>query len=198
MRIAIIGTGYVGLVTGACFADLGNDVVCIDVIEDKVRAINEGKVPIYEPGLEGLLRNNWSRAPSRHHRHGRHAWRRGIIHLRGDPSRKDGSLDLTLHPLRRQVGGGKVGPNGWPSYGGGQEHRDARRPPGMSVLPILERASGKMAGEDFGVAMNPEFLKEGMAVQDFMQPGPGGDRRRGRQCSRSWSVRCTSVRLPQA
>jgi UDPglucose 6-dehydrogenase len=170
MRISIIGTGYVGLVTGACFADLGNDVVCIDVIEEKVHAINEGTVPIYEPGLEGLLRDQL--------RSGRLRATTDMDAVLGTelsficvgtPSRKDGSLDLRyVRSAARSVGERLARMDG--------HHTVVVKStvmPGTTrevVMPILEKASGKVSGKDFGMAMNPEFLKEGMAVQDFLHP----------------------------
>ncbi len=170
MRIAIIGTGYVGLVTGACFADLGNDVVCIDVIEDKVSAINEGKVPIYEPGLEGLLRKQLAAGRLRATTDMDAMLGAEVSFLCvGTPSRKDGSLDLKYVRSAARAVGERLA------------RMDRRHTvvvkstvmPGTTrdaVLPILERASGRRSGMDFGVAMNPEFLKEGMAVHDFMHP----------------------------
>ncbi len=170
MRIAIIGTGYVGLVTGACFADLGNDVVCIDVIEDKVRAINEGKVPIYEPGLEGLLRKQLAEGRLRATTDMDAMLGAEVSFLCvGTPSRKDGSLDLKYVRSAARAVGERLALMD-------RRHTVVVKStvmPGTTrdvVLPILERTSGHRSGKDFGVAMNPEFLKEGMAVHDFMHP----------------------------
>ena len=170
MRIAIIGTGYVGLVTGACFADLGNDVVCIDVIEDKVRAINQGKVPIYEPDLEGLLQRQLLAGRLRATTDMDAMLDTDISFLCvGTPSRKDGSLDLRFIRLAARSVGERL--TRMDRY-----HTVVVKStvmPGTTreiVLPILERVSGRGSGKDFGIAMNPEFLKEGMAVQDFMHP----------------------------
>jgi len=170
MRIAIIGTGYVGLVTGACFADLGNDVVCIDVIEDKVRAINQGKVPIYEPDLEGLLQRQLLAGRLRATTDMDAMLDTDISFICvGTPSRKDGSLDLRYIRLAARSVGERL--TRMDRY-----HTVVVKStvmPGTTreiVLPILEKVSDRDSGKDFGMAMNPEFLKEGMAVQDFMHP----------------------------
>jgi len=169
MKVSIIGTGYVGLVTGACFAEVGHDVVCVDVDRDKVDRINRGETPIYEVGLEDLLR--------------RHVGKRlrATTDLRaailasevtfiavGTPF--DGEhIDLTyIRQAARDIGAAL---------------RDKREyhvvvvkstvVPGTTddvVRPVLEEASAKRAGVDFGVGMNPEFLTEGVAVGDFMEP----------------------------
>ncbi|OGI63032.1 MAG: GDP-mannose dehydrogenase, partial [Candidatus Muproteobacteria bacterium RBG_16_60_9] len=169
MKVSIIGTGYVGLVTGACFAEVGHDVVCVDVDRDKVDRINRGETPIYEVGLEDLLR--------------RHVGKRlrATTDLRaailasevtfiavGTPF--DGEhVDLTfIRRAARDIGAAL------------RDKRDfhvvvvkSTVVPGTTdgvVLPVLEESSGKRAGADFGVGMNPEFLTEGVAVSDFMEP----------------------------
>ena len=167
MRVSIVGAGYVGLVTGACLAEHGHDVVCVDVDQTKVDRINAGATPIYEPGLEELMT--------------RHAG----VKLRatldiveavtnsdltlvavGTPS-ENGRIDLGyVASATRAIGSALAGKTDY--------HVVAVKStvvPGTTddlVLPLLEEASGKRAGEEFGVGVNPEFLTEGQAVSDFM------------------------------
>lgn len=164
-----MGTGYVGLVTGLCFAELGHDVTCMDVVEEKVASINRGVNPIYEEGLDDLLER---------HLNGRFRASTDLSLVRGTdvtficvgtPSREDGSLDLTyLEKASRELGAILVEKGG--------HHLVVVKStvmPGTTehvVIPILERSSGMTVGMDLGVAMNPEFLREGTAIQDFMEP----------------------------
>jgi UDPglucose 6-dehydrogenase/GDP-mannose 6-dehydrogenase len=169
MKISVVGTGYVGLVSGACFAEIGHDCTCVDVDRSKVDRINRGEAPIFERGLDELL--------------ARHAGKRlrASTDLRaavlasdvtfiavGTPF--DGQrIDLTfIREAARQVGEALRDKAGY--------HVVVVKStvvPGTTddvVLPVLEQASGKRAGIDFGVGMNPEFLTEGVAVDDFMRP----------------------------
>ncbi len=169
MRVAVIGTGYVGLVSGACLAEKGHDVACVDLDPAKVEAINAAAAPIHEAGLAELLRRN---VPSR---------LRATTDLASAVRGSDVSLLAVGTPfdgrridLRQVKAAAKaVG-------------KALRRAPGFPVvvvkstvvpgtteevvLPLLERWSGKKAGEGFGVGMNPEFLREGSAVEDFLHP----------------------------
>lgn len=170
MRISIIGTGYVGTVTGSCFAHLGNDVICVDVDPGRIEKINKGIPPIYEEGLEDLLRQ--------------HAGKNLIATADYDsaiantdisficvptPTDANGKIDLRfIREASRSIGERLKNK---PSY-----HvvvvKSTVVPETTEkvVTPILEEASGKKAGRDFGVGMNPEFLREGKAVYDFMNP----------------------------
>lgn len=169
MRVSIIGTGYVGLVTGACLCEKGHEVVCVDTDRRKVEVIAQAKAPFHEPGLDALL--------------GRHVGGRlsATTDLRAAVLGSDLTLlaigtpfdgrhiDLTyVREAARQVGAALAEKPGY--------HVVAVKStvvPGTTdgvVLPILEAASGKRAGVDFGVGMNPEFLSEGSAVEDFMRP----------------------------
>jgi UDPglucose 6-dehydrogenase/GDP-mannose 6-dehydrogenase len=169
MRVSIIGTGYVGIVTGACLADKGHKVTCVDTDETKVRKIQGGVAPIFELGLPELLRKHVQRnlfATSDL----RQAMLDSEVTLVavGTPF-KGTEIDLTyVKEAARQAGeilGQKSG-----------FHAVAVKStvvPGTTddvVTPILEKHSGKKAGKDFGVGMNPEFLTEGQAVADFMAP----------------------------
>jgi len=177
MRISVIGTGYVGLVSGACFAEIGHDCVCVDVDADKVERINRGQATIHETGLDNLL-------------------------LRHVGQRLRATTDLRAAVLGSQITFIAVGT----PFDGRRidlaQIREATRQVGTALrekhdrhvvvfkstvvpgttdgilLPDLERASGKRAGIDFSVGMNPEFLTEGVAVEDFMRPDRivlGGD-----------------------
>jgi UDPglucose 6-dehydrogenase len=168
MRITIHGTGYVGLVTGACLAEVGNHVVCVDIDRQKVDRLNHGEVPIYEPGLEEMVLRN---AAS-----GRLVFTAeiaaGVKHgtcqfiAVGTPKDEDGSADLT-HVLEVADGIGRVM----------DQYRlivtKSTVPVGTadrvrSTVAASLRARG--AGHEFDVVSNPEFLKEGAAIADFMKP----------------------------
>ncbi len=169
MRLSIIGTGYVGLVTGACFAKLGHSVICVDIDPDKVQKINKSISPIYEQGLTSLLatyKNNITATNDTNSA----IMNTDITFLCvGTPSMKNGSIDLSyLKEATKQIATILKNKKTW--------HLIVIKStvlPGTTqqiVLPLLEQYSGKKAGTDFGLAMNPEFLKEGVAIQDFLQP----------------------------
>ncbi len=169
MKISIIGTGYVGLVTGVCFAEKGHDVVCVDVDQKKVDLINAGISPIFERGLEGLLLKNIKtrlRATTDLHK-AVHESQMSMIAV-GTPF--DGrEIDLTfIKAVSKQIGQALRSKPGYHVV-----IVKSTVVPGTTddvVRPILEESSGKKAGVDFGVGMNPEFLTEGEAVQDFLFP----------------------------
>lgn len=169
MKISVIGTGYVGLVSGACLADLGHTVVCVDVDARKVEMVNSKTPPIYEKGLQEILGRN---VPTR---------LSGTTDLRKAVLESDLSLIAVGTPFDGQlidlkyiraasaaIGSALKDKSSW--------HMVAVKStvvPGTTtdvVLPILEAESRKMAGFDFGVGMNPEFLREGEAIEDFMSP----------------------------
>jgi len=169
MKVSIIGTGYVGLVTGVCLAEKGHEVVCVDVDHEKIEKINQAIPTIHERGLEELLKRNAGVRLT-----GTADLEKAVIETDmtliavGTPF--DGSeIDLTyIRNAARQIG--KALQNK-PDY-----HLVVVKStvvPGTTdqvVLPLLEESSGKQAGLHFGVGMNPEFLTEGEAVQDFMNP----------------------------
>jgi UDPglucose 6-dehydrogenase/GDP-mannose 6-dehydrogenase len=169
MQVSIIGTGYVGLVTGACFAAKGHQVLCVDIDPVKVDKINQGIAPIYERGLDELLQDNINlrlKATTDL----RQAVLDTEISLIAVGTPFDGrAVDLTYVKQAAQQLGEAIKDK--PGY-----HLVVVKStvvPGTTdqvVLPILEAASGKQAGIDFGVGMNPEFLTEGEAVSDFMYP----------------------------
>lgn len=169
MKIAVAGTGYVGLVSGVCLAAKGHDVICVDLDQDKVDKINRGEPPIYEEGLEELLKANIGtrlRASTDLHA----AVIESDVSLIAVGTPFDGSaIDVSyIRQVSREIGAAL-------------RERDEYHMvvvkstvvPGTTndvVLPILESESNKKAGVQFGVGMNPEFLREGDAISDFMNP----------------------------
>jgi len=171
MRVSIFGLGYVGCVSAASFAAEGHEVVGVDVNREKVDAINEGRSPIVEPGLDELLKSGVTGQRLRattDTAEAVHATDLSLICV-GTPSRKNGSLDLTyLTRVSEQIGDVLKQKSAY--------HVVAIRStvlPGTThgqVIPALEARSGKKYGEGFGVAVNPEFLREGTALKDFRHP----------------------------
>ena len=168
MNITVLGTGYVGLVTGACFSEFGVQVTCVDKIEEKIDALNRGEIPIYEPGLEEIV--------SRNVRGGRLAFssnsaeaidRSLVIFIAvGTPASSDGSTDLaSIEAVSREIG----------------QHTTSYKvivtkstvPVGTSEKIrgwIQEELDRKGDSTRFSIASNPEFLREGAAIGDFMRP----------------------------
>ena len=163
MRLAVIGTGYVGLVAGVCFAESGNDVVCVDKDAAKVRALKAGKMPIYEPGLEELLRRNvgekrltfTTALPAA-------VKDAAVVFIAvGTPQGEDGAADLrhvldVARQIARAINGYTVIVN-------------------KSTVPVgtserVRMAMHRETKQPFSVVSNPEFLKQGAAVDDFMKP----------------------------
>jgi GDP-mannose 6-dehydrogenase len=171
MRVSVFGLGYVGCVSAASFAGDGHEVVGVDVNADKVAAINAGRSPIVEPGLDELLSRCASEGRLRATTDTAEAIRDSEVSLLcvGTPSRKNGSLDLAyLERVSEQVGAALKNKDGY--------HVVVVRStvlPGTThevVIPALERESGKTYGDGFGVSVNPEFLREGTALKDFRKP----------------------------
>ena len=165
MQIAVIGTGYVGLVTGACFAEFGVDVTCVDVDAGKIEKLNNGKIPIYEPGLDQIVEKN-AKAGRLHFTTEISAAVEGakVVFLAvGTPPKPDGSPDMSFYQqaaldVARAMNGYKVlVTKSTVPIGTGQWLREF-------VTANLKTPT------DFGVASNPEFLREGAAIDDFMRP----------------------------
>ena len=168
MKITVVGTGYVGLVSGACLADMGNQVLCLDVDAAKVRALNAGEIPIYEPGLAPVVKRNRDAGRLNFSTDVAAGVAHGVLQLIavGTPPGEDGSADLQ-HVLEAA---GAIG-----------RHMDEYRvivnkstvPVGTAdkvsevILNALNERNKKIP---FSVVSNPEFLKEGAAVEDFMRP----------------------------
>ncbi|MES2335565.1 MAG: UDP-glucose/GDP-mannose dehydrogenase family protein [Pseudomonadota bacterium] len=165
MRIAMIGTGYVGLVSGACFSDFGHDVVCVDRDAGKIERLNRGEVPIFEPGLEALIARNTAA--------GRLSYTtdlaaavdgaEAVFIAVGTPTRRgDGHADLTfVMAAAAEIGQALTG------YAVVVTKSTVPVGTNRKVAEALREANPKAA---FDVASNPEFLREGAAIDDFMRP----------------------------
>lgn len=168
MRITIIGTGYVGLVSGACMADFGNDVVCLDLDHDKIALLNDGGIPIYEPGLESLVARNRAAGRLRFTTDIEQSVAHGQIQFIavGTPSDEDGSADVhyvlaAARNIAKYMNEYKVVVDKSTVPVGTSERVKAT---------MLETLRERGTDISFGVVSNPEFLKEGAAVEDFMRP----------------------------
>ena len=163
MKISVIGSGYVGLVTGTCFADSGNDVWCVDIDQKKIEALNRGEVPIYEPGLDQMIKRNVAAERLRFTTDLATAVQltRIIFICVGTPPRADSSPDMRyVYEAVEQVG--RVM----------QEHKVFVM---KSTVPVgtaaeVRRRVAKVTKHEFDVVSNPEFLKEGAAIEDFLKP----------------------------
>lgn len=165
MRVSVIGTGYVGLVAGACFADLGNDVICADIDSAKIAALARGKIPIYEPGLEELVKKNTAEKRLSFTTDAKAAVENSeIIFIAvGTPQSESGEADLTyVHDAAKMIGRAMNG------------HKivvdKSTVPVGTckQVKKIIEKESG--GRHRVSVVSNPEFLREGCALGDFLRP----------------------------
>ena len=163
MKIAVVGTGYVGLVAGACFAESGNDVVCVDKDDAKVRMLRRGKMPIYEPGLEEIVRRNRAENRLTFTTNLPKAVRDSVVVFIavGTPQGEDGSADLrhvlgVAGEIAKAMNGYKIIVD------------KSTVPVGTSekVREIVRRTTT----HPFSVVSNPEFLKQGAAIDDFMKP----------------------------
>ncbi|HMY76817.1 MAG TPA: nucleotide sugar dehydrogenase, partial [Blastocatellia bacterium] len=171
MRLSIFGLGYVGCVSAACFATRGHEVIGVDVNEVKVELINQGGSPVVEPGLAELIRESVNAKRLRATTDAVAAVNESDISLVcvGTPSNHNGSLDLSyIKRACQEIGQALEAKNRY--------HIVVLRStmlPGTvetTVIPALEVFSGKRAGRDFGVAVNPEFLREGTSLHDFDHP----------------------------
>lgn len=163
MKIAVVGTGYVGLVTGTCFAETGNNVICVDVDAPKVAAMKRGQVPIYEPGLEELFHRNIAKKRLSFTTKLAEAARTAeVIFLAlPTPPNEDGSADLSyIIGVAKQLG---------PLLNGYTVVINKSTVP-VGTAEIVRAEIGKNTKAGFDVVSNPEFLREGFAVEDFMKP----------------------------
>jgi UDPglucose 6-dehydrogenase len=168
MRVTIFGSGYVGLVTGACLAEAGNDVLCVDVDARKIEGLKQGIVPIHEPGLDALIKSNIEAERLKFTTSAKEGVDHGLFQLIavGTPPDEDGSADLKyVLAVARSIG----------------EHMSEYRvvitkstvPVGTSDkvgAAVTESLRKRNADLEFDVVSNPEFLKEGAAIEDFMRP----------------------------
>jgi UDPglucose 6-dehydrogenase len=168
MKITVVGTGYVGLVSGTCLAEVGNDVLCLDVDANKIRILNEGGIPIYEPGLEAMVARNKAAGRLRFTTSVEEAVAFGAIQFIavGTPPDEDGSADLqyvlaAARNIGRHMTGYKVVVDkSTVPVGTADKVRAA----------IADELKKRGADIPYSVVSNPEFLKEGAAVDDFMKP----------------------------
>jgi UDPglucose 6-dehydrogenase len=168
MKITIFGSGYVGLVTGACFADVGNHVLCVDVDERKVAMLKNGEVPIHEPGLDAVVKRNADSGRLQFTTDAQEGVAHGLLQLIavGTPPDEDGSADLRyVLAVARTIG---------------QHMSSYKVVVTKSTVPVgtadkvraavAETLKSRGAAIDFDIVSNPEFLKEGAAISDFMKP----------------------------
>ena len=164
MHISIIGAGYVGLVSAGCFAQLGNDVICADIDSNKIKMLNEGKSPIYEPGLEALIQEHLFRR-LKFTTNVKDAIKHGevIFSCVGTPSKNDGSADISaVLSVAEQFASVVSESNEYKVF-----VIKSTVPPGTArkCFSLIKEKS-----DNFSVVSNPEFLKEGSAIQDFLKP----------------------------
>ncbi|KIH76671.1 UDPglucose 6-dehydrogenase [Geoalkalibacter ferrihydriticus] len=168
MNLTVIGTGYVGLVTGACFAEMGNTVYCVDIDGEKIARLKQGIIPIYEPGLERIVQSNYQEGRLRFTTSLAEAMADSNVYFIavGTPPGEDGSADLSyVLGVAAEIG---------------QHLSDYAVVVNKSTVPVgtADRVRAAVQGElakrgveqAFDVVSNPEFLKEGAAVEDFMRP----------------------------
>jgi UDPglucose 6-dehydrogenase len=168
MNVTVIGTGYVGLVTGACLADAGNNVFCLDVDERKIARLNAGEIPIFEPGLEPIVKRNEAAGRLRFSTDVPASVAHAELQLIavGTPPGEDGSADLqhviaAARAIGRHMEGYKViVTKSTVPVGTADKVKHA----------VIDEQKKRHLGNDFTVVSNPEFLKEGAAVEDFMRP----------------------------
>jgi len=163
MKIAVIGSGYVGLVTGACFADLGNEVICVDNNLEKIKKLKSNQIPFYEPGLDNLVKVNV--------RESRLSFTSDIAEgvknsevifiAVGTPPKRDGSADLSsIERVGKEIGENL---NGYKLI---VEKSTVPVRTGEWLRNVIEKYN--INNHEFDVASNPEFLREGTAINDFM------------------------------
>jgi len=168
VKVTVFGSGYVGLVTGACFAEAGNHVVCVDIDANKVARLQEGEIPIHEPGLDVLVKRNFEKGRLKFTTDAEEGIRHGLFQFIavGTPPEEDGSADLShVLAVAETIG---------------RHMTEYRVIVDKSTVPVgtadkvrerIEQALGERGARfEFDVVSNPEFLKEGAAINDFMKP----------------------------
>ncbi|PKK90103.1 MAG: UDP-glucose 6-dehydrogenase [Candidatus Wallbacteria bacterium HGW-Wallbacteria-1] len=163
MKICVIGSGYVGLVVGACFAETGNDVVCVDKDSEKISMLENGKIPIYEPGLDTLVLTNVKEGRLKFSQDIDASIKRSLVNFIavGTPSDEDGSADLS-HVLAVAESIGKA-------MDGYKIIVDKSTVP-VGTADKVRACVSSFTEHEFDVVSNPEFLKEGSAIDDFLKP----------------------------
>jgi UDPglucose 6-dehydrogenase len=168
VKVTVFGSGYVGLVTGACFAEAGNNVVCVDIDAGKVARLQAGEIPIHEPGLDVLIKRNFDKGRLKFTTDAEEGVRHGLFQFIavGTPPEEDGSADLShVLAVAETIG---------------RHMTEYRIVVDKSTVPVgtadkvkerIEQTLGERAAKvEFDVVSNPEFLKEGAAINDFMKP----------------------------
>jgi UDPglucose 6-dehydrogenase len=168
LKVTVFGSGYVGLVTGACFAEAGNHVVCVDIDAGKVARLQQGEIPIHEPGLDVMVKRNFEKGRLKFTTDAEEGIRHGLFQFIavGTPPEEDGSADLShVLAVAETIGRHMT------------EYRvivDKSTVPVGTADRVRERIKQTLAGRgaqvEFDVVSNPEFLKEGAAINDFMKP----------------------------
>ncbi len=168
MKLAVIGSGYVGLTSGACFADMGNNVICVDNDSRKIDMLNRGEIPIFEPGLESMVKRNVAEGRISFSTDIKKAVEESLILFIavGTPPEEDGSADLShvlaaAGEIAEHMNDYKIIVDKSTVPVGTADRVKAR------IREVLEQRGSKL---DFDVVSNPEFLKEGAAIEDFMRP----------------------------
>ncbi len=162
MKIAVIGTGYVGLVSGTCFAEIGHEVCCIDILEDKIKTLNEGGCPIYEPGLSDLLKRNRESKRLVFSSDYEYVKQANAVFLAvGTPPKEDGSANLTfLKDAAVKIA----------KYLQKKTCVIIKSTVPVGTSALIRELISEHTRNSFYLVSNPEFLKEGAAVEDFMRP----------------------------
>ena len=163
MKVAIVGTGYVGLVVGTCLAESGNNVICIDIDKEKIQKLDQGRAPIYEPGLEELIKKNIKEGRLRFTSDLKEGVQNSLLIFIavGTPSKDDGSVDLSaVYNVAEGIG---------KAINGYKIVITKSTVPVGTTQKIKEIISG-LTDHEFDIVSNPEFLKEGNAINDFMKP----------------------------
>lgn len=163
MKVCVVGTGYVGLVAGTCLAEMGNDIICVDNNPEKIKTLRQGHVPIYEPGLEELIASNTKEERLSFTTDLKEAVRKSLICIIavGTPEKEDGSADLSaVLEVARQIACAMDG---------------YRVIATKSTVPVgtadqIRAIVAENTTHDFSIVSNPEFLKQGAAVDDFLKP----------------------------
>jgi len=168
LKVTVFGSGYVGLVTGACFAEAGNNVVCVDIDAGKVARLQQGDIPIHEPGLDVLVKRNFEKGRLKFTTDAEEGIRHGLFQFIavGTPPEEDGSADLShVLAVAETIG---------------RHMNEYRIVVDKSTVPVgtadrvrerIEQTLGERGAKvEFDVVSNPEFLKEGAAINDFMKP----------------------------
>lgn len=168
MKVTIYGTGYVGLVTGACLAQVGNQVLCVDIDADKINRLRQGEIPIHEPGLDDLIKQNLSAGRIQFTQNAKEGVDHGLFQFIavGTPPDEDGSADLShvitvANTIAEHMGDYRI------------IVTKSTVPVGTTdlVRQAIDETSKKLGSENqYDVVSNPEFLKEGAAIEDFMKP----------------------------